>query len=66
MECQAFRIVSRTRGNRGRCLQDGVLTVDGQAVDPQPVATGGIRQREHWERVVSAVSGQSPVGISII
>lgn len=29
-----------------RYLQDGVLAVDSQAIDPQPVPTGGIRQRE--------------------
>lgn len=30
-----------------RDLQDGVLTVNGQAIDPQPVPAWGIWQREY-------------------
>ena len=43
----SFRVMSREG------LQDGVLTVDGKAIDPQPVPAGRIRQREHCKEAVS-------------
>lgn len=46
-------------------VQDGVLPVNGQAIDAQPVPTGGIRQREHCD-VVSIDRGEiAGMGLTI-